>query len=104
MFRALSSPIRRKILDLLRQKPRTTGELAEAFPDLSRFAVMQHLGVLEAAGVVIVRREGRQRFNHLNAVPIRNIYERWVGKFAGQQASRSLSVKRHLEREVQDEG
>ena len=56
-WRGLGSPIRRRILDILRNGPISTGELAMAFPDLSRFAVMQHLGVLEESGLVLARRE-----------------------------------------------
>ncbi len=98
VFRALASPVRRRMLDLLRDGPRTTGDLAEEFGDLSRFAVMQHLKVLEGAGVVVVRRQGRQRFNHLNAVPVREIYDRWVSRFAGEQAQSLLALQRHVER------
>lgn len=99
VFRALSSPVRRRILDHLRQGPRTTGELAGILPSLSRFAVMQHLGVLEAAGLVLVRREGRHRHNFLNAVPLRQMYERWVSRYAGYSAAESLRVKRFVETE-----
>jgi DNA-binding transcriptional ArsR family regulator len=81
VWRALASPIRRRMLDCLRAGPRTTGWLAARFPRLSRFAVMQHLGVLETAGLVVPRREGRERWNHLNRVPIRRIYERWVRRY-----------------------
>ncbi len=87
------------MLDLLRPGPQTTGELARAFPKLSRFAVMQHLGVLEEAGLVLVRRSGRKRFNFLNAVPIQQIHERWVSRFASDAAQKSLDVKRYVERE-----
>ncbi len=85
------------MLDLLRDGPLTTGDLSVALPELSRFAVMQHLKVLEEANLVIVRREGRQRFNHLNAVPIRQIYERWVSRFEGHWAGALISLKDMLE-------
>jgi DNA-binding transcriptional ArsR family regulator len=97
VWKALSNPVRRVILDLLREGPRTTGELAQGFEGLSRFAVMQHLEVLVEAGVVLVRREGRQRFNHLNAVPIQEIHERWVSRFAERDASAMLALRRHVE-------
>jgi DNA-binding transcriptional ArsR family regulator len=97
VFKALASPWRRKVLDLLRDGPLTTSDLDAAFPELSRFAVMQHLKVLEEANLVIVRREGRQRFNHLNAVPIRQIYERWVSRFEGHWAGALISLKDMLE-------
>lgn len=84
-------------MDLLRDGPKTTSELAGAFPELSRFAVMQHLGVLEEARLVLVRRKGRQRFNYLNAVPIQGIQDRWVSRYASAQARKALALKRHLE-------
>lgn len=97
VFKALASPWRRKILDMLREGPLTTSDLHAALPELSRFAVMQHLTVLEDANLVIARREGRQRFNHLNAVPIRQVYERWVSNFEGHWAGALLSLKATLE-------
>jgi len=98
VWKGLSSPVRRRILDLLRSAPLTTGELAEAFPELSRFAVMQHLGVLEEAGLVLPRREGRRRLNYVNAVPLRMIYERWVSVHAGMSAENALLLKQFAER------
>jgi uncharacterized protein YndB with AHSA1/START domain len=59
---------------------------------------MQHLEVLVDAGLVVVRRQGRQRFNHLNAVPLREVYERWVGEIAGATAEEMLALRRHIER------
>lgn len=97
VFKALASPWRRKVLDLLRDGPLTTSDLDAALPELSRFAVMQHLKVLEDANLVIVQREGRQRFNYLNAVPIRQVYERWVSRFEGHWAGALLSLKDSLE-------
>lgn len=98
LWRAMANPVRRSILDRLRDGPATTGDLAAAFPDLSRYAVMQHLGVLTDAGLVIVRRRGRERFNHLDPVPLRRVYERWVNRFAGTFADELLALERHLER------
>jgi len=95
VFKALADPARRRMLDLLRERPRTTGELAAAFSDRSRFAVMKHLGVLEGAGVVVVRRRGRERWNHLNAVPLREMYERWVAAFDDGWAASILAIE-HL--------
>ncbi len=86
IWRALADKSRRRLLDLLREGPRTTGDLCGAFK-LSRFAVMKHLSVLESAGLVVVRRQGRERWNYLNAVPIRQVYERWVKPYAERWAS-----------------
>jgi DNA-binding transcriptional ArsR family regulator len=93
VWKALSSPHRRAILDALRDGPLTTTTL----PELSRYAVMQHLGVLERAGVVLVRRDGRERWNELNAVPIQRELERWLGAFQQASASQLLAFERHLE-------
>ena len=96
VWRALADPTRRSILDLLRDRPRTTGELADQF-DLSRFGVMKHLGVLVDAGLVTVRREGRQRWNELNPMPIHLIYRRWIKPFETDAADRLMRLKRHAE-------
>jgi DNA-binding transcriptional ArsR family regulator len=66
-------------------------------PHLSRFAVMQHLGVLEKAGVVIVRRNGRERLNELNAVPIQRELERWLNSLQRATAAQLLAFERHLD-------
>jgi len=76
IFKALADRRRRRILDLLKAQPRTTGDLCGRFRDLDRCTVMQHLRVLESAGLVMVRREGRLRWNYLNALPIKEIHAR----------------------------
>ena len=93
VWKALSDPTRRAILDLLRQGPRTTTEIVDAFPHLTRFGVMKHIDVLREAALVHTREEGRQRVNSLNVVPIRQIYERWVGKYEELWASHLLRIK-----------
>ncbi len=98
VWKALADPTRRRLLDLLKDRPQTTGDLCARF-DMSRYGVMKHLGILEEAGLIIVRREGRKRYNYLNAVPIRRIYERWVSKYAGVWASSLLALKRHVEKD-----
>ena len=97
IWRALADPTRRALLDLLRDRPRTTGALAEAFPEVTRFAVMKHLGVLTDAGLVVVRRRGRERWNHLNAVPLRRAYERWMAPYAERGAEAVLRLKDYVE-------
>ena len=97
VWRALSNPIRRQLLDRLVAGPMSTGALAETQTELSRFAVMQHLGVLEEAGLVLVRREGRRRLNYLNAVPVQQVCERWVQGLAGRSARAATAFKRHVE-------
>ena len=82
VWKALSDPTRRKILDLLRPGSMTTTEIVESFPDMTRHAVMKHIDVLREANLINTREDGRRRINSLNVVPIRQIYERYVGPFA----------------------
>ena len=98
IFKALSHHTRRELLDALRDEPQTTGSLCDAFPDLDRCTVMQHLKVLEEAALVIVRRDGRERWNHLNALPIRAIYDRWIGFYAGPTVEKLAAMQEGLER------
>ena len=78
VWRAVANPTRRRLIELLRDAPRTTGELCGAFRT-TRFATMKHLGVLERAGIVTVRRAGRERWNVLNPQPLREVEGRWPG-------------------------
>lgn len=96
VWRALANPHRRRLLDLLRARPCTTGELAEALGE-NRFLVMQHLNQLREANLVTVEVDGRRRINHLNPVPIQHIYERWVGKYQGDWAAALVGLKRTVE-------
>jgi DNA-binding transcriptional ArsR family regulator len=80
VFKALADKTRRHMLDLLAEKQRTTGDLVDAFPKLSRFAVMKHLDVLERAGLLVITRDGRTRWNKLNPVPIRDVVRRWISR------------------------
>ena len=98
VFRALSAPIRRQILDRLKNDPKTTGALCDAFPELDRCTVMQHLKVLEDADLVIPVRRGRERWNHLNPLPIHAIHERWIGPHAERAVAMLARLKRDLER------
>jgi DNA-binding transcriptional ArsR family regulator len=96
VWRALSDPTRRAILDRLRVAPATTGDLAAAFPQ-SRFAVMKHLDVLVSARLVIVRREGRERWNHLNPIPLQEMHERWVRPYEALWAAPLVRLKTQVE-------
>lgn len=97
VFKALADRRRRRILDLLRDQPRTTGELCARFPGLDRCTVMQHLGVLEKAGLIIVKREGRMRWNYINPLPIKNIHDRWIAPLAAGAVELLARLKRDLE-------
>jgi DNA-binding transcriptional ArsR family regulator len=98
VWKALADPTRRAILDLLRLRPRTTTEIVEQIPDISRFGVMKHLAVLRGAGLVQTREDGRSVVNSLNVVPIRLIYERWVSDYQDLWARKLTNLKRSLER------
>ncbi len=97
LWKALADPTRREILDALRASPLPTGRLAARF-ELSRFGVMKHLRVLQEAGLVLVEARGRERWNHLNPVPIREIGRRWIRPFEEEDADRLLRLKRLAER------
>jgi len=113
VWKALANGDRRAILDLLREAADRadtgladaqtgggvpTGEVVMALPHVSRFAVMQHLKVLQEAGLVTSVKHGRLVLNYLNAVPIRMIYERWVTAYEGHWASSLMALKAGLER------
>lgn len=97
IFKALSNRVRREICDELKLRPLTTKQLCAAFPELDRCTVMLHLKVLEKAGLVVVARKGRERFNYLDAMPIQQIHQRWIGPHAAQAAGRLLALKQALE-------
>ncbi|MGV8854395.1 MAG: ArsR/SmtB family transcription factor [Devosia sp.] len=97
IFKALGHRVRRRLLDLLKAEPRTTGHLCDLLPELDRCTVMQHLGVLEAAGLVIAERRGRERWNHLDALPIQAIHERWIGPYAAYAAAMLSKLKQQVE-------
>jgi DNA-binding transcriptional ArsR family regulator len=97
VFKALAHFRRREILDILKDGPRTTGMLCETFADMDRCTVMQHLKVLEEADLVVPKKEGRERWNHLNSLPIKHIYDRWISAYAGHALSILDRLKGDLE-------
>ena len=97
VFKALAHPRRRVMLDALKDGPRTTGMLCDAFQDMDRCTVMQHLKVLEEADLVIARRGGRERWNHLNSLPIKQIHDRWISQYATHALSILDRLKSDLE-------
>jgi len=97
VFRALASPLRRQLLDRLKDHPQTTGELCAAFDTLDRCTVMQHLKVLEDAELVLAVRRGRERWNHLNPTPIRDIHVRWIGDYAALAVEKLAGLRAGIE-------
>ncbi|GAA4479154.1 metalloregulator ArsR/SmtB family transcription factor [Rhodococcus olei] len=81
VFKALASGTRRRMLDVLRAAPCTTGELCAQFPELDRTTVLQHLRVLERAALVTGRKVGRERTLALAPLPIKRIHDRWIGDY-----------------------
>ena len=97
VFRALADPTRRKLLDaLFRADGQTLGALEERFA-MTRFGVMKHLKQLEAAGLVVTRRRGREKLHFLNPVPIRLVHDRWVSKYTEPWAAALSGLKQQLE-------
>ncbi|EMD21708.1 Transcriptional regulator, ArsR family [Amycolatopsis azurea DSM 43854] len=99
VFKALADPTRRFLLDqLFARDGRTLTEL-ESEVDMSRFGVMKHLKLLEEAGLVVTRKEGREKKHFLNPVPIRQIHDRWIDKFTERTVTALLDLKAELETE-----
>jgi len=100
VFDALGSATRRRILDIVKNQPGcSVGEVACEF-DTTRIAVMRHLRLLEEAGLLVSRREGRRRCLYHNAVPIQAIYDRWTSEYSAFWAGRMLDVKYRVEKRV----
>jgi DNA-binding transcriptional ArsR family regulator len=98
VFKALADRTRRLLLDRLFERDgRTLGEL-ESEVDMTRFGVMKHLKILQEAGLVVARKEGREKRHFLNAVPIRQIHDRWIDKYTERRASALLDLKAQLEK------
>lgn len=97
VFKALADPTRRHLLDRLFVRDGRTLTDLESQLEMTRFGVMKHLRVLEDAGLVITRREGREKLHFLNPVPIRLIHDRWIDKFTEQQVIALTDLKTELE-------
>ena len=98
VFRALADATRRSLLDRLFAQDGLTLTELESGLEMTRFGVMKHLRVLEAAGLVVTRRAGREKHHFLNPVPIRLIHDRWIDKFTERHATALAALKRELER------
>ncbi|MEI8282855.1 MAG: hypothetical protein WCG75_10655 [Armatimonadota bacterium] len=97
VWKALADDTRRQMLDSLRQRPSTTGELCEKFPHLDRCTVMKHICVLENSKLITFRREGRNRLNFLNPVELQKVHERWLSSYTAQASQRLLDLKKLAE-------
>ena len=97
VFKALANSARRRLLDAMKDGPRTTGQLCEIEDGLDRCTVMQHLKALEAADLILVRREGRERWNHLNAEPIKAVHDRWLAPYTRGAVAMLADLKGRVE-------
>jgi DNA-binding transcriptional ArsR family regulator len=98
VFKALADGARRQLLDALyRSDGQTLGELCDVLPDMTRFGVMKHLAVLEGAGLVVTEKVGRSKLHYLNPIPIREIQDRWITKYAEPTVAAMVGVRRQLE-------
>lgn len=101
MFKALADPTRRRMLDALFLQDGQTLNALTSLGSLSRFGVMKHLNQLEAAGLIVTRRQGREKLHFLNPVPIRLVHDRWVSKFAESWAAGLSDLKHRLENQME---
>jgi DNA-binding transcriptional ArsR family regulator len=98
VFKALADPTRRFLLDLLFARDGRTLTELESELEMTRFGVMKHLKVLEAANLVVTRRSGREKLHFLNPVPIRQLHDRWIDKYTERTVTALLDLKNELER------
>jgi DNA-binding transcriptional ArsR family regulator len=99
VFKALADPTRRFLLDLLFAREGQTLTELESAVEMSRYGVMKHLKVLEEADLVVARRSGREKLHFLNAVPIRQVHDRWIDKYTERHVSALVHLKQQLESE-----
>ncbi|WP_437589877.1 ArsR/SmtB family transcription factor [Sorangium sp. So ce1000] len=103
VFKALADPTRRSLLDRLFARDGLTLTELESELEMTRFGVMKHLRVLEAAGLVVTVRSGRKKLHYLNPVPIRQIHDRWIDKYTEGRLSALVDLKKQLEKNNDDE-
>jgi DNA-binding transcriptional ArsR family regulator len=97
IFETLSDPTRRRILDLLRVRERSVGELVELLK-LSQPGVSKHLRVLREAGLVQVRQDAQRRWYELRTAPLVEV-EAWLEPYRRLWANRLDALERHLDKE-----
>lgn len=96
VFRAVADPTRRAIIELLAGDEMTAGAVARHF-DMSRPAVVKHLKVLRQGGIVVVRRQGRERINRLDAAKLKTLAD-WVNRYERFWDQRLARLKSEVER------
>ncbi|MBS0244664.1 MAG: helix-turn-helix domain-containing protein [Proteobacteria bacterium] len=98
VFKALADPTRRMLLDHLFERDGQTLKELEGCAAMTRFGVMKHLRILEAANLVVTRKSGREKLHFLNPIPIKEIHDRWIAKYKEREASALLELKAKLEK------
>lgn len=105
VFKAINDPSRRLLLDeLFEHDGQTLGELCRHLPEMTRYGVMNHLRVLEEAGLLTTLRQGRMKLHYLNPVPIRLIHDRWITKYAEPRVAAIVDIKARVEGGAQHMG
>ena len=105
VFKSLADPGRRALLDALREREGLTlGEMCAVLPEMTRFGVMKHLRVLEAAHLVLTERAGRTKLHYLNPVPIREIHDRWISGYTEPFAAGLLALRASVETDANQQG
>ncbi len=103
VFKALADPTRRALLDeLFALDGQTVQALCDRHPEMTRFGVMKHLAVLESANLVVSMKEGRSKRHFLNPIPIQQLSDRWIGKYARPFSRAMTDLQRRLERAPQE--
>ena len=102
VFRALADPVRRRLLDRLHERGRQTLSELSAGLEITRQGVSKHLAILEAANLVVARKQGRERLHHLNPVPIQQVADRWIGKYQRSAVQALTDLKQRLEGDQDD--
>ncbi|MGB3828776.1 MAG: metalloregulator ArsR/SmtB family transcription factor [Ornithinimicrobium sp.] len=104
VFKALADPTRRLLLDaLFTREGRSLGDLEAVVAEqveMTRFGVSKHLRLLESAGLVLTRKQGREKLHYLNPVPIQLIHDRWINKYAQRRVTALTELKRNLEEQT----
>jgi DNA-binding transcriptional ArsR family regulator len=97
VFKALADSTRREILDgLMAHEGQTLKSICQR-TDMSRQGVAKHVGILENAGLVVIYARGREKLHYLNPVPIQQIAERWIDKYAQSNVAAMTALKSALE-------
>ncbi len=104
VFRALGHPGRRRILDIVKNRPGCcVNDVCDSF-SMSRIGVMKHLRLLEDATLIVSEKEGRARKLYHNAVPIQMIYDRWTTEYSSFWAGRMTKIKYRVEEKDERNG